>query len=428
MTLGRKALFRHGDANATFGRSLAALTVIALIMANDLIPPQMANVAYANVPAAQTPGLTITKMPSTSSVDVAGQIVTNTFTVTNTGNVTLTGVGVTDIEGVGTGPLTTPTCVGLTNPTTTCSGNAVTLAPNQVATFTNTYTVTQADLDAGIALTDSATATGFPPSDVSYTTPDPGNAQVNVNQNPDLTITKSASPTTVNTVNQVVTYTFLVTNTGNVTLSDVKVNDTVTSPPGDTLTNSPSCVEIDPGESGCSGGSTTLAPGQVATFTATQKVNQGDLDVGEIKDSATASGSDSASTVTSLPATTGVRVQQHSRLLLFATADVAFFSASGQKISFTFEVQNAGNVTLHHPGVITGLTGISRVECSGQVISPGSAISCRAQYSTRLADVVRGDVSLTAVAVGWTDDNHRVASAPSGVIVPAIKKTVEVTG
>ena len=43
-------------------------------------------------------------------------------------------------------------------------GNAVTLTPGQVATFTASYTVTQADIDAGSTLTDSATTTGTPSS------------------------------------------------------------------------------------------------------------------------------------------------------------------------------------------------------------------------------------------------------------------------
>lgn len=428
MQITRTMLFRRDLCISRRLRTLLVFTAAGSIATCALVLPRMANAAYANVPATQTPGLTISKVPSTPSVDAAGQIVTNTFTVTNTGNVTLTEVGVTDIEGVGTGLLTTPSCIGVANPTASCSGNAVTLAPSQIATFTNTYTVTQADLNAGLALTDSATATGIPPSDISYTTPVPGNAQVNVNQNPELTITKSANPTTVSVNKQIVTYTFLVTNSGNVTLSGVNVDDTITSPGSDTLASGPTCVVINPGEGACSGNSISLAPGQIATFTATQEVNQGDIDSGAIKDVATASGYDGVSTVSSLPAMMDVRVQQQPSLMIFTTAGVAYYSNSGQTIPFEFVVQNSGNVTLRDPNVVTGLRGLSRVECSGLTIAPGKTITCAAHYVTRESDVKRGDVPLTAFAVSWTDERRRVTSAPSSVVVPAIKRTVEVTG
>ena len=65
--------------------------------------------------------------------------------VTNTGNVTLTAVGVTD-------PL--PGLSAVTCP-------VATLAPAASTTCTATYTVTQADLDAG-SIVNTATAIGHP--------------------------------------------------------------------------------------------------------------------------------------------------------------------------------------------------------------------------------------------------------------------------
>ena len=65
--------------------------------------------------------------------------------VTNTGNVTLTGVTVDDPK------------VG----TVTCP--ATTLAPAESTTCTATYTLTQADVDAG-EVVNNATASGTPPT------------------------------------------------------------------------------------------------------------------------------------------------------------------------------------------------------------------------------------------------------------------------
>ena len=44
-------------------------------------------------------------------------------------------------------------------------------------------------------------------------------------QDPELTVTKTASPTTYDSVGDVITYTITVENTGNVTLDDVDVTD-----------------------------------------------------------------------------------------------------------------------------------------------------------------------------------------------------------
>ena len=55
---------------------------------------------------------------------------------------------------------------------------------------------------------------------------------VSVDQEPGITITKSASPTTVTAAGQTVTYTFSVHNTGNVDLTGVGVTDVPTAPAG----------------------------------------------------------------------------------------------------------------------------------------------------------------------------------------------------
>ena len=123
-----------------------------------------------------------------------------------------------------------PTCQSLATPTGTCSGASTSLAPGQSATFTATYTVTQADLDHG-SINDSATATGTPPSGPPMTSP-PSTATVTATQSPALSIVKSATPTSVATVGQTVTYHFTVTNTGNVDLTTVHVTDTQDAPAG----------------------------------------------------------------------------------------------------------------------------------------------------------------------------------------------------
>ena len=98
--------------------------------------------------ATQSPSINLVKTGTyvdnaPTGVYNAGDQITYAFTVTNTGNVTLTNVTVTD-------------------PKVTVSGVPVaTMIPGAVdnSTFTATYTLVQADIDAG-TFTNTATATG----------------------------------------------------------------------------------------------------------------------------------------------------------------------------------------------------------------------------------------------------------------------------
>ena len=80
-----------------------------------------------------------------------GEVITYTYTFENTGNTTMTDVSVSDVHG-GTGTL------GAITP-----ANVATVAPGGTATFTADYTVTQADIDAGSDITNTATSAATTP-------------------------------------------------------------------------------------------------------------------------------------------------------------------------------------------------------------------------------------------------------------------------
>jgi len=91
--------------------------------------------------------------------------------------------------------------------------------------------------------------------------------------NPALTITKSASPSSYNAVGQPITYTYTVTNSGNVDLTGLQLTDDhVTG--SITLQNSGKTV-------------TSLSPGDQATGTATYQITQSNLDFGSVTNTAT---------------------------------------------------------------------------------------------------------------------------------------------
>ncbi len=91
-----------------------------------------------------------------------------------------------------------------------------------------------------------------------------------ISAGPAITLDKQAGVPTGATAGSTIDYTFLVTNTGNVTLDPISVSDakvgTVTCPV------------------------TVLAPGASTTCTATYTLTQADVDAGEVVNTATASG------------------------------------------------------------------------------------------------------------------------------------------
>ena len=139
------------------------------------------------------------KSSPTTSINTVGQVVTYTFVATNTGNLTLSDVGVADTQIAPAAGLTTaPTCQARTSPAASCSGASTTLAPAQSATFTATYTVTQADLDGG-SLSDSSTASGTPPTGPAVTST-PSSVTIPASTTTALTVAKSSTTAAVGTV------------------------------------------------------------------------------------------------------------------------------------------------------------------------------------------------------------------------------------
>ena len=382
------------------------------------------------VAVTQSPLISVTKAASPTTVTSAGQSVNYTFTVTNSGNVTLTGVGVIDVPTAPAG-VVSATCQGLTNPVATCSGATTTLAPSQIATFTGTYLVTQADIDNG-SIVDHATTDGTTPSGGTVT--DTSNTvTVAVTQSPSLAIVKSANPTTVTAANQSVTYTFTVTNSGNVTLSAVGVTDVPTAPAGGVT---PTCQGLTNPTDTCSGGTTTLVPGQIATFTGTYLVTQTDVDHGSVVDHATTQGTTpSSGTVNATSNTVTVTANQSPSLSIAKSATPTTVTAAGQSVNYTFTVTNTGNLTLTTVGVtdvpsapaggvtVTCLSLSSPTgTCSGATTTllPGQIGTFAGTYVVSQADIDHGSIGDSAVATGTTPSDTPV-TAPSNPV------TVDVT-
>ena len=105
--------------------------------------------------------------------------------------------------------------------TLTCT-QPVTLAPGAALSCTGSYTVTQSDLDAGV-VDNVATATGTPPTGPNVTGTD--DESVPSAQAAHITLVKTAAETSFDKVGDVIHYTLVATNDGNVTLTGVTIAD-----------------------------------------------------------------------------------------------------------------------------------------------------------------------------------------------------------
>lgn len=232
-----------------------------------------------------------------------GEPVSYTFVVRNTGNVTLDNVAFSSLL-IGSSTSTSPSSAPV--PGGSLSGFLP--GSEDRTTFTTTYTLTQADIDAGgIVATANAEATGpnnTPVSDISDDPDEAADLDVESDGEPDdptptplpqiasLALEKSggfqgadgqfAEP------GDTILYMFEVTNDGNVTVTDVVPSDA-----GPRFNGQPGSGEL----SSFSPSSSELGAGESETFTATYTVTQDDIDAaqgieGGVKNTATATGND----------------------------------------------------------------------------------------------------------------------------------------
>ncbi len=366
-----------GDVDA--GTFLNTATADIVAANGDTLSPS----DTAVITPAQHPGIQVDKR--IVGLDAAVGLddeVTYAFVVTNTGNVTLTDIVVDD----------PPVAVS-------CPGTE--LAADESMTCTGSRTADQADLDAG-GIDNHVEVRGTPPSgpDVS----DTDDERLTLEQTPDITVVKTVDGiddvdgSGDLTPGDVVTYETDATNTGNVTLGGVTMED-------------PDAVLVD-----CDLDTpATLAPNESLTCTFTMAVTQDQIDDGSILNTATSSGqlgdgpvvTDEGSAVVDIPPAPDVEVAK-------AVLDAPPLLIVGDVLDYTFTVTNVGNVTLTGITLTDSLPGVTP-ECPAVALAPGESLTCTASYVLTQADTL--DAALV---------NEVTASAtpPSG---PAVTDTDTVT-
>jgi uncharacterized repeat protein (TIGR01451 family) len=269
-----------------------------------LTPPT----ASASVPVAPAgPKLSVVKTAGAAvetgsdGVINAGDTITFTYVITNIGNVTINSVAPVDVGPTfntitGTGSLGAFTLVSTTNGATA----GATLAVNESGTYTAIYTLSALDAYraagiplAGTPVQNSATATGSPVTG-TLAAVTPSTAKTIIPANPKMSIAKSFVFTTDTgtltkaDVGDVITYTYVVTNTGNVSITSLSINDIHEGvalsgqPANETLTSdgplAPGTVSSDSVANNAV--YSTIRPGAVVTFTYVHTVTQAEVDAG----------------------------------------------------------------------------------------------------------------------------------------------------
>ncbi|TCS17526.1 DUF11 domain-containing protein [Caulobacter sp. BK020] len=304
------------------------------------------------------PALNITKDASVpgGTADWAGEVISYTISVANTGNVVLTGVTVTD-------PFVSnlaPVLVAGFNSGDLDHDNALDLT--EIWHYTATHTVTQAEIDAGGTIDNTATA------DSDQTGPDTDDASIPVAQNPALNITKDASVPggTADAAGELISYTITVANTGNTTLTGV----TVTDPFADV-------GSIVRGADVVGDNDALLEVGETWGYTAAHTVTQAEIDSngggdGALENTATADSNETG------PDTDDASVPVARNPALNITKDASVpggtADAAGELISYTITVANTGNTTLTGVTVTDPFADVGSIVRGADVVGDNDAL------------------------------------------------------
>ena len=291
-----------------------------------------------DVDVEQNPGYTAVKTADKEKVTTAGEVITYTITVTNTGNTTLKDIPVVDdMAGINT--------------------KIDTIEVGKSASVTGRYTVTQADIDKGGKIHNVATVGDKSPE-----------KDVPVEQNSSYTAVKTADKEKVTAAGEIITYTITVTNTGNTTLKDIAVKDDMAG----------INTKID-----------TIEVGKSASVTGRYTVTQADIDKGgKIHNVAT---------VGDKSPEKDVPVEQNSSYTAVKTADKEKVTAAGEIITYTITVKNTGNTTLTDITVKDDMAGI---DTKIDTIEVGKSASVTGTYTVKQEDIDKGGKIHNVATVG----------------------------
>jgi uncharacterized repeat protein (TIGR01451 family) len=337
---------------------------------------------YRVVIAAMDPTFNMVKSASPATITAAG-VLTYTFQFNNTGNAVLSNLNVTDPD-IDSGTL---------------SGCPIaTLNPGDTASCTATRTISQAQVDNGAAINNTATTSGTNPlggAAIETTTADNTvstpivpvftlgiDKQAPVNTDADGSGDISAGDT--------LTYTINATNTGTATVTNLVVSDPMLTP------SSSNCASV--------------APGGTCTLTGTYTVTSGDLGA-PLNNTATADSDQTAS----VSDTESVTPPQPSITLVKSTPSNADEDGSsdvstGDTLTYTVTATNNGTANLTNVVVEDVMLSPTTQTCA--MLTAGQTCVLTGTHVVTAANVTAGSIDNTA-----TVDTDQTAQVSDNVTV-----------
>ncbi len=327
------------------------------------------NRACLTAPAKPAAAVTLEKLAAPPSGNTAGSTIDYSFIVKNSGTVPLTGVAVSDAK---VGSVSCP---------------ASTLAAGATLTCTASYTITQADVEAG-SVSNTATVTGTPPTTMGLNAATASDTAVStITRTPAITLDKRASMPSGTSVGATIDYTFVVTNSGNRGLNQVGVSDpkvgSVTCPVS------------------------TLAPGAATTCTKSYVVTQADINAGTVNNTAVASGTPLTGAAVTGTDSVSTPLTRTTSITMDKQAGAPTGTTVGSRINYVFVVTNTGNTTLSAVTVTDPKVGA--VTCPVTTLTAGQSTSCTKAYTLTQTDIDAGHVANLASVTG---------TPPSGMTAP----------
>ena len=320
-------------------------------------------------------GVEISKTASTETFDTVGEVINYTITVTNIGSTTLIDLLVTD-------PLT-----GLE-----VKIDSLEPGSDNSLEFTTSYIITQEDIDDGKVTNTASVVLG----DLKRSATE----IITAVQNPSIDFVKTADKTGVSEVGEEIVYTLTVTNTGNVTLSNVVVVDE---------------------KAGVNQNVGSLLPGESTVINVIYIVTQADMDSGSIVNIASVNGKGKNDDDSSNEDSVTVEVDKNAGLEVVKASASEDYTEIGQEIVYTITVTNTGNVTLSDILISDPLTGF---ETQIATLAPGVSVSFETVYTVVLEDLERGTI-VNNVAVTATDPNGEELVGEDSITIGAgVKKII----
>lgn len=326
----------------------------------------------------------------------AGKEITYSISVKNTGNVTTDITATDSMAEIGT---------------VTMSKSR--LAPNETATATVRHAITDAEINAGI-VTNTVTVGGAMP-DGSMTTSGRATAKTTIEKPaPKLTLEKTVDKESLTVdeskVGTKLHYSFKLTNAGNVAIDGISIDDKL-----DGISTISMRYPTTDG---------TLAPGEVATGTATYSITDDDITHTYVRNIATATGNDTVTgnEVESNEARAETDIVRILQLKLEKTSNPARITAEdaivGKEIEYGFKVTNTGNCSFNIRGIDDRLGGISEIRLPKGRLAPDESMIGTATYRLKQSDIDAGEITNEAVARGYLIDGPNVESNRATVTTP----------